>query len=59
MVAGSEDNSWEQTFRTNDVGNVDGAYAVVVIGEDDNDNVGSTPGWANNRTDKQPIAYTA
>ena len=56
VVAGSEDNSWEQTYRTNDVGNLDGAYAVVVIGEDDNDNVGSTPGWANKRTDKQPIA---
>jgi hypothetical protein len=59
VAVGSEDNSWEQTFRTNDVGNVDGAYAVVVVGEDDNDNVGSTPGWANNRTDKQPIANTA
>ena len=58
VVAGSEDNSWEQTFRTNDVGNEDGAYAVIVIGEDDNDNVGSTPGWANKRTDKAPIAST-
>ena len=59
VAVGSEDNSWQQTFRTNDVGSDDGAYAVVVIGEDDNDNVGSTPGWANNRTDKQPIAHTA
>ncbi len=59
VAVGSEDNSWQQTFRTNDVGNRDGAYAVIVIGEDDNDNVGSTPGWDNNRTDKQPVAYTA
>ena len=42
----------QQTFRTNDVGNDDGAYAVIVIGEDDRDNVGSTPGWANKRTDR-------
>ena len=55
VVAGSEDNSWTQTYRTNDVGSVDGAYAVIVIGEDDNDNVGSTAGWGNVRTDKQPI----
>ena len=56
VAVGSEDNSWEQTFSTNDVGSDDGAYAVIVVGEDDNDNVGSTAGWGNNRTDKAPQA---
>ena len=56
VAVGSEDNSWQQTFSTNDVGNDDGAYAVIVIGEDDNDNVGSTPGWGNARTDRAPIS---
>ena len=56
VAVGSEDNSWEQTFSTNDVGSDDGAYAVIVVGEDDNDNVGSTAGWGNDRTDKAPTA---
>ncbi len=54
VTAGSEDNSWQQTYRTNQVGSDDNIYAVVVVGEDDNDNVGSTTGYKRARTDKAP-----
>ena len=54
-----EDNSWEQTYDNNDVGNSDGLYAVIVVGEDDNDNVGSTVGWDRDRTTKTPTGEDA
>ena len=42
-----QDNAWEQTYRTNQVGNDRcNIYAVVVVGEDENDNVGSTTGYS-------------
>ena len=52
-VAG-EDNAWERTYNNGDIGGSDGLYAVIVIAEDDNDNIGSTPGWGHVRTDNQP-----
>ncbi len=55
VSAGTEDNSWSQTYRTNHIGSSDDIYAVVVVGEDDNDNVGSTPGYERARADKSPM----
>ena len=43
-VSGS-DNSWERTYTYSDVGNRDGAYAVMVTALDGSDNLGGTPGW--------------
>ena len=51
-----EDNSWERTYDTGDIGSNDGLYALIVVGEDDNDNSGSTVGWDKARTDKVPTS---
>ena len=53
-VVSGETESWSRTYDDNDIGNSDGLYALVVVGEDDNNNVGGTPGWNMARTDKAP-----
>ena len=53
-VVSGETNSWSRTYDDSDIGNSDGLYALVVVGEDDNNNVGGTPGWNMARTDKAP-----
>ncbi len=49
-----ETNSWSRTYDDSDIGSSNGLYALVVVGEDDNNNVGSTVGWDRARTDKVP-----
>ncbi len=51
-----QENTWERTYDNGDIGSSDGLYAVIVIAEDDNDNIGSTPGWGRSRTDNAPPA---
>ena len=48
------ENSWTGTYNNGDIGSGDGLYAVIVIAEDDNDNIGSTPGWGHKRSDNAP-----
>ena len=51
-----QENTWTRTFDNGDIGSSDALYAVIVVAEDDNDNIGSTPGWGRTRTDAQPPA---
>ena len=48
------DNAWTGTYNNGGIGSSDGLYAVIVIAEDDNDNIGSTPGWSHKRSDNAP-----
>ena len=51
-----QENAWERTYDNSDIGNRDGLYALVVVGEDESNNAGATPGWNMARTDKVPPA---
>ena len=51
-----QENTWGRTYDNSDIGNRDGLYALVVVGEDENNNAGATPGWNMARTDKVPPA---
>ena len=48
------ENAWSRAYSSGDVGASDNLYAVIVIAEDDNDNIGATPGWKRNRKDNAP-----
>ena len=51
-----EENAWARTYDNSDIGNANGLYALIVVGEDENNNAGATPGWNMARTDKVPPA---
>ncbi len=54
----SAENSWSRTYDSGDIGSGKGIYAVVVVAEDDNDNIGATPGWTRQRKDNRPSSGT-
>ena len=45
LRAGDGENTWMRTYTNNDIGNADNVYAVIVVVEDDDANIGMTTGW--------------